>query len=96
VEQRGIEPRPPYAPSVVNGRVDDADRATQGDARRREVSASGDFVEAALARAIDAEVAEHLPGWEGRVAGLAGELRDRRLARSSVAVLATKARSGKA
>jgi hypothetical protein len=92
VEQRGIEPRPPYAPSVVNRRVNDADQTTQDDQRRRDVSASGDAVEAALARAIEAEVDERATGWEARVALLAGELRARRLARSGIAFLVAKAR----
>jgi hypothetical protein len=42
----------------------------------------GDVVERALAKAMEAEVEERLPGWEGRVAVLAGELRARRLARA--------------
>ena len=46
-----------------------------------------DVVEAALARAIEAEVETRGPGWEGRVAVLAGELRARRLAREGVALL---------
>jgi hypothetical protein len=46
-----------------------------------------DVVEAALARAIEAELETRAPGWEGRVAVLAGELRARRLARDGVAVL---------
>jgi hypothetical protein len=69
----------PDAPSVVDRRGNHADRATQDDERRREVSASRDAVEAALARAIEAEVDERKPGWEARVALLAGELRARRL-----------------
>jgi phage baseplate assembly protein W len=42
--------------------------------------AAADVVDAALARAIDAEVRERILGWESRVALLAGELRARRLA----------------
>ena len=68
MEQRGIEHPAPYAPSVVNGRVNDADQATQDDQRRPEVSASGDVVVAALAKAIEAEVDERTTGWEARVA----------------------------
>ena len=90
MEQRGIEPLPPYTPSVVNGRVNDADQATQDDQKRREVSASGDVVEAALAKAIEAEVEERRPGWEGRVAALASELGARRLAASNVVALRRK------
>lgn len=41
-------------------------------------------MEAALATALDAEVDARGPGWEGRVAVLAGELRARRLAREEV------------
>jgi hypothetical protein len=40
VEAPGIEPRDTYVPIVVKRRQDDADRATQDDAKRREVSAS--------------------------------------------------------
>jgi hypothetical protein len=90
VEQRGIEPRSPCAPRVANGRVNDADLGTQDDQRRREVSASGDVVEAALAKAIEAEVEERRPGWEGRVAALASELGARRLAASNVVALSRK------
>ncbi len=75
------------APSVADRRQNDAKGATQGDARPSGVSASADVVEAALARAIDAEVQERRPGWEGRVAALAIELRTRRLARDGVAPL---------
>jgi hypothetical protein len=64
-----------------------ADRATQGDATQREVSASADVVETALARAIDGEVEARASGWETRVALLAEELRARRLARIGVPVL---------
>jgi hypothetical protein len=44
----------------VDRRVDDVKEATKDDERRREVSALGDVVELALARAIDAEVRERL------------------------------------
>jgi hypothetical protein len=87
VEQRGIEHPAPSAPRVVNGRVNDADQATQDDERRRDVSASEDVVEHALARAIEAELEERNAGWEARVAVLASELGARRWARSGVAPL---------
>src|SRR5579872_211030 len=58
VEQRGIEHPATRAPNVAKRREDDAKQTTQGNARRREVSASGDVVEHALARAIEAEVEE--------------------------------------
>jgi hypothetical protein len=51
-----------------------------------------DVVDAALAKAIETEVQERLPGWESRVAALADDLRARRLARQCVPTLATKAR----
>jgi hypothetical protein len=96
VEQRGIEHPPPYAPGVANRREDDAKQTTQDDARRREVSASGDVVEVALARAIQAEVDERLPGWEGRIGLLAAELQARRHSREGVASLETRtSRRGK-
>jgi hypothetical protein len=53
---------------------------------------AGDVVEQALARAIDAEVLTRAPGWEGRVALLAGELQARRLAREGVATIDPKKR----
>jgi len=40
VEAPGIEPPATYVPIVAKRRVDDADRATKDDERRREVSAS--------------------------------------------------------
>ena len=89
---RGIEHEPPSAPPVAERSGNNAERATEGDAKRREVSASGDVVENALARAIDAEVEERLPGWESRVAVLANELRVRRLASAGVVALAGKRR----
>jgi hypothetical protein len=49
----GSNTHPPSAPSVVNGRVNDADQATQHDAKRRDVSASGDAVEVALTKAVE-------------------------------------------
>jgi len=92
VEQRGIEHPATGAPLVVNRRVDDAKQATQDDERRREVSASEDVVERALARAIEAEVGARGAGWEGRVALLARELQARRHSRESVVALDTRAR----
>jgi hypothetical protein len=53
-----------------------------------------DVVELALARAIEAEVADRRPGWEARVALLAGELQARRLAREGVTILNAKKRQG--
>jgi hypothetical protein len=88
VEAPGIESGDTSSPSVVDRRENDADRATQDDAKRRDVSASVDVVEAALARAIDAEVSERRAGWEARVALLCGELQARRLAREGVVRLA--------
>jgi hypothetical protein len=79
-------------PIVVDRRLDDAKEATKDDERRRGVSASGDVVEVALARAIEAEVSSRDAGWEARVAALAAELRARRLARNGVATLEAKAR----
>jgi len=92
VEQRGIEHPATGAHLVVNRRVDDAKQTTQDDERRREVSASGDVVEAALAKAIEAEVAVRLPGWEGRIGLLAAELQARRHSREGVASLDRMAR----
>jgi hypothetical protein len=77
---------------VVDCREKDADPATQEDATRREVSASGDAVEVALAKAIEAEVATRGAGWEARVALLAGELRARRRARDDVPTLNARRR----
>jgi hypothetical protein len=48
------------------------------------------IVEAALAAAIEAEVLDRRPWWEGRVSMLAEELRARRLARATVADLAER------
>jgi hypothetical protein len=92
VEQRGIEHTPTGAPIVVDRRVNDAKEATKDDERRREVSASYDVVEVALAKAIQAEVTERSTGWEARVALLAAELRARRLTREGVLVLGEKRR----
>jgi hypothetical protein len=75
VEQRGIEHPAPYAPSVVDRRGNDADRATQDDERRRQVSASAIPLEAALAKAL--EGAAKAGRWEV-VAQLARELEARR------------------
>jgi hypothetical protein len=90
VELTRIETPATSAPSVADRNENDAVPATQGDAKHPEVSASGDVVEAALARAIDAEVDAHSPGWEGRVAVLAGELQARRLARWGVVAIDAK------
>jgi hypothetical protein len=94
VEQRGIEPQAPGAPRVVERRGNDTHEATQDDETRREVSASGDLVEAALAKAIEAEVSTRNPGWEARVTFLAAELQARRLAGDGVVSLDAKRRSG--
>jgi hypothetical protein len=88
-----LKPDGTPAPAVADRGQDDADRATQGDPKCPEVSASPvDVVEAALARAIDAEVNARSPGWEGRVALLAGELQARRLARGGVVAIDAKRR----
>jgi hypothetical protein len=92
LEQRGIEHTPGSSPIVVDRRVDDAKEATKDDERRREVSASRDVVEVALAKAIETEVSERSTGWEARVAVLAGELPARRLARLGGVVLGEKRR----
>ena len=55
-----------------------------------------DVVEAALARAIEAEVDGRSSGWEARVALLAGELQARRLARGGVVALDAKRRQRRA
>jgi hypothetical protein len=65
---------------------------TQTDSKPREVSASHDIVEVALARAIEVEVEVCSAGWEGRVALLAGELKARRLALGCVVSLDVKRR----
>ena len=80
------------SPGVADRRENAWKDATQDDAKRPEVSASGDVVEAALAKAIDAEVEERRPGWEARVALLAGELQARRLTHAGVATLHTTGR----
>jgi hypothetical protein len=49
-----------------------------------------DVVEAALGRAIDAEVQARAAGWEARVALLAGELQARRREREGVPTLLSK------
>jgi hypothetical protein len=89
----GLEPGETFARNVADRRGNTATEATQGDAKHPEVSASGDVVEAALAKAIDAEVEERRPGWEGRVAVLASELQARRRAREGVTVLDVPRRS---
>ena len=45
-----------------------------------------------LAKAIEAEVKERGPGWEGRVAVLAGGLQARRLARKGVLAIEPRRR----
>jgi hypothetical protein len=87
VEQRGIEHSPPYVRRVVDRRVDDSDQATQNDQMRREVSASEDVVEAALARAIERATAAGR--WDA-VAQLAKELEARRLHQTGKVVHLTK------
>lgn len=94
VEAPGIETGGTSAPDVAKRSENAATDATQADARRLDVSASGDVVEAVLARAIDAEVEERRPGWEGRVAVLAAELQARRCARGGVASLGPRIRRG--
>jgi hypothetical protein len=71
--------------NVAKSRVDDAERATQGDAKPREVSASGDVVDAALVRAIDAEVETRGAGWEAesRCSPASFRLDDMRVATAS-------------
>jgi hypothetical protein len=96
VEAPGIESPSTSAPSVADRRVNDADQATQDHVKRREVSASGDVVEGALARAIEAEVDGRSAGWEARVALLAGELQARRLARAGNVVALDASKRGKA
>jgi hypothetical protein len=61
---RGFEPDPSVGVRRRRSWRNNADRATQDDAKRREVSASEDVVEAALARAIEAEVSTR--GADGR------------------------------
>jgi hypothetical protein len=72
----------------VPGAPIDGERANPVGASRTHPS---DVVEAALARAIDAEVNDRGAGWEARVASLADELRARRLAREGVPILGAKA-----
>ena len=88
----GLEPAETSASSVAERCENDAKHATLGDDKQREVSAVRDVVEAALAKAIEAEVDVRASGWEARVALLAGELRARRLARSGVVPIDTKRR----
>ena len=57
---------------------------------RVNVGGTRNVAEAALAKAIEAEVEERRPGWDGRVAVLAGELQARRLAASNVVALRRK------
>jgi hypothetical protein len=77
VEAPGIESGATYGAIVVERRGDDADRATEGDERRREVSASPAAVEHALASAL---VAAAAASRFDVVAQLAKELEARRLA----------------
>ena len=94
VESRGIESPATSAPSVANGRENDAAEMTKDDATRPEVSALSaptDAVEAALAEAI--KVATSAGRWDV-VAQLARELEARRVARAgNVARLDARARS---
>jgi hypothetical protein len=94
VEQRGIEHPPPYAPGVVDRHINDADRATQDDAKRPEVSASRlpetDVVEAALAEAI--KRATSAERWDV-VSQLARELEARRIARAGNVVMLGSSRA---
>ena len=93
MEAPGIESPSTSAPGVADRRVDDADQATKGDAKRREVSALAaprDPVEVALSHAL------YLAAEAGRfdvVAQLAKELEARRLFRAgNVVALDTNAR----
>jgi hypothetical protein len=93
VEAPGIEPPTTSAPCVVDRGLNDADHATQGDAKRREVSAlsaPSDAVETALSYAL------HCAAEAGRfdvVAQLARELEARRLSRAgNVVTMEVKAR----
>jgi hypothetical protein len=88
VEQRGIEHEAPYARSVAKSREKGGPETTPDDSRRREVSASEDVVERALARAMEAELDER----RRRVSLLAGELQARRHAREGVPRLASARR----
>jgi integrase len=72
--------------------ADDALNAAQLDRSLDRDVPLADVVEQALARAIEAEVQGRSPGWEARVALLAGELQARRLARGGVATLDAKKR----
>ena len=94
MEAPGIESPDTSTHCVVDRRIDDADHATKSDAKRRGVSASGDIVEAALARAIDAETETRGAGWQARVTLLATELqaRRRRCARDRVLAFEGKRR----
>jgi hypothetical protein len=74
-------------PVGVKRRVNDADHATQDDAKRREVSASRDVVESALARAIERATAA---GRWDVVAHLAKELEARRPHQTGKVVHLTK------
>jgi len=85
----GFEPHATSAPGVAKSGLEDAERATQGDAKQREVSASGDVVEAALVKALGEASAA---GRFDVVALLAGELQARRFAGGGVVTLEAKRR----
>jgi hypothetical protein len=93
VEAPGIESPTTSAPCVVDRRENDADPATQDDAKRPEVSAlsaSADPVEAAISQALY-RAAE--AGRFDLVAQLARELEARRLSRAdNVVALDAKGR----
>jgi hypothetical protein len=74
---------------VADRRLNDTDHATRDDTKQREVSASGDVVEAALAKALGEASAA---GRFDVVALLASELQARRLARDGVVVLGAQRR----
>jgi hypothetical protein len=76
---RGFETPDTPASGVADRRLNGADRTTQDDAKQREVSASSDVVEAALARALGEASAA---GRFDVVAQLARELEARRHSRT--------------
>jgi hypothetical protein len=88
----GLEPGATSASSVADRRANAAKDATKDDAKRPEVSASGDDVEAALAKALEQAAAA---GRFDVVSQLARELEARRLALAgNVIPLEAKARRG--
>ena len=97
MEPPGIESPSTSAPNVVNRRVNDAEEATRGDDKRREVSASVlpglDAVEVALAEAIRG--ATSAGRWDV-VAQLARELEARRMARALNVIAIDTARTRRA